>query len=75
MLSYVSTSTSLLITLAKAIGRYVSLEDILPALSLLTGTDTTDNIDSRRTPCEMKLVKHIASKGTINTKDTSTRYI
>ena len=42
----------------------MSLGDILPALSLITGTSTTDNIDSGRNPCEVKLVKHIPSKGT-----------
>ena len=37
------------------------LEDIFPFLSLMTHISTTDNNDSVRNPCEMKIVKHLAS--------------
>ena len=47
------------------------LEDILPFLSLMTYISTTDNNDSGRNPCEMKIVKHLAS----NAKVRPTLYV
>ncbi len=49
--------------LARAMGLYVSKLPTFPALSLLTGTNRTDNTESGNNPCIKRLVKQIARRG------------